>query len=186
MDERGYAVNVENLLKRAEIFLSEGKFKKADEYCERVLDEDVRCARAYLLKVAAEFRFISVDFILIRFSDEIHNNVNFKKAYQYGDKEVRDFIQRCEDSGCVAQTDRATDSDGLSKLTVVDASDVNANVEKCGEEDVNSYGREQIENNVVNLAIMSEKLDELKYLLPNFKFYLGWHVVSIILYFFYL
>ncbi len=98
MDERGYAVNVENLLKRAEIFLSEGKFKKADEYCERVLDEDVRCARAYLLKVAAECRFVSVEMIRICFSEKIESNVNFKKACEYGDDVIRNFVEDCRRS----------------------------------------------------------------------------------------
>lgn len=98
MDERGYAVNVENLLKRAEIFLSEGKFKKADEYCERVLDEDVRCARAYLLKVAAECRFVSVEMIRICFSEKIESNVNFKKTYEYVDDVIRNFVDDCRRS----------------------------------------------------------------------------------------
>jgi len=42
------------LLERAFIFLEDGDWKQADEYCERVLDADPKNARAYIGKLCAE------------------------------------------------------------------------------------------------------------------------------------
>ena len=46
--------NVSALLKRAFMFLEDGKWQEADEYCEKVLDNDPECAEAYLGKLMAE------------------------------------------------------------------------------------------------------------------------------------
>ena len=48
--------NEESLLKRAFMFLEDGDWSAADEYCEKVLDIDPENARAYLGKLMAEFR----------------------------------------------------------------------------------------------------------------------------------
>ena len=48
--------NEESLLKRAFIFLEDGDWDSADEYCEKVLDIDPENARAYLGKLMAEYR----------------------------------------------------------------------------------------------------------------------------------
>lgn len=44
------------LLKRAFMFLEDGKWEEADEYCEKVLDQDPECAEAYLGKLMAELK----------------------------------------------------------------------------------------------------------------------------------
>ena len=43
--------NIEPLLKRAFMFLEDGDWESADEYCERVLDQDPENAMAYLGKL---------------------------------------------------------------------------------------------------------------------------------------
>ena len=48
--------NEESLLKRAFMFLEDGDWSTADEYCEKVLDIDPENARAYLGKLMAECR----------------------------------------------------------------------------------------------------------------------------------
>ena len=48
--------NEDSLLKRAFIFLEDGDWDAADEYCEKVLDIDPENARAYLGKLMAECR----------------------------------------------------------------------------------------------------------------------------------
>ena len=52
----GGNVNVAPLLKRAFMFLEDGDWSSADEYCEKVLDIDPENARAYLGKLMAQFR----------------------------------------------------------------------------------------------------------------------------------
>lgn len=52
----GGNANEESLLKRAFMFLEDGDWDSADEYCEKVLDIDPENARAYLGKLMAECR----------------------------------------------------------------------------------------------------------------------------------
>lgn len=52
----GGSVNVEPLLERAFMFLEDGDWSAADEYCEKVLDIDPENARAYLGKLMTECR----------------------------------------------------------------------------------------------------------------------------------
>ena len=52
----GGNVNVEPLLERAFMFLEDGDWGEANEYCEKVLDQNPKNARAYLGKLMAECR----------------------------------------------------------------------------------------------------------------------------------
>lgn len=52
----GGNVNVEPLLERAFMFLEDGDWDEANEYCEKVLDQDPKNVRAYLGKLMAECR----------------------------------------------------------------------------------------------------------------------------------
>ena len=49
--------SVAPLLKRAFMFLEDGDFSRADEFCEQVLNLDPENAEAYLGKLMAEQRF---------------------------------------------------------------------------------------------------------------------------------
>ena len=48
------AGNITPLLKRAKMFLEDGEWQKADDFCEQVLNQDPECAEAYLYKLMAE------------------------------------------------------------------------------------------------------------------------------------
>ena len=52
-----FGANVENLMKRARLFMEDGDFKSANEYLDRVLDEDAEYAPAYAGKVCTAFGF---------------------------------------------------------------------------------------------------------------------------------
>ena len=52
----GGNVNVDPLLERAFMFLEDGDWDEANEYCEKVLDQDPKNVRAYLGKLMAECR----------------------------------------------------------------------------------------------------------------------------------
>lgn len=72
------------LLKRAFMFLEDGSFDEADEYCERVLDKDPENAEAYLGKLMAELK--------VRKQEELKNcgkpfdtSTNYQKAVRFGD-----------------------------------------------------------------------------------------------------
>lgn len=71
----GVDAEVEPLLKRAFLFLEEGNWKDGDAYCERVLDRDPECARAYIGKLMAELQ--------VRKEEELLENTSFLKSDNY-------------------------------------------------------------------------------------------------------
>ncbi len=52
----GTGANVENLMKRVRLFLEDGDFSRADEYLDRVLDENAEYAPAYIGKILVNFQ----------------------------------------------------------------------------------------------------------------------------------
>ncbi len=76
------------LLKRAFMFLEDGNWKEADEYCERVLDIDPECAEAYLGKLMAELKVRKRE-ELKDCEKSIAEDSNYNKAIRYGDEKLR-------------------------------------------------------------------------------------------------
>ncbi len=79
------------LLKRAFKFLEDGNWKDADEYCEKVLDQDPENAQAYLGKLMAECKVRNRD-QLADCAEPFDNSNNYKKAMRFGDKELTDAL----------------------------------------------------------------------------------------------
>lgn len=83
------------LLKRAFIFLEDGKWQDADEYCERVLDIDPENAQAYLGKLMAELRVRKRE-QLADCEEPFDNSDNFGKIIRFGngklEAEMRGYI----------------------------------------------------------------------------------------------
>ncbi len=87
--------NAAPLLRRAFMFLEDGEWAKADDFCEQVLNLDPENAQAYLGKLMAELR--------VRRQEDLPNckqpfdgRNNFKKAIRFGDEkletEMRGYI----------------------------------------------------------------------------------------------
>jgi len=72
------------LLERAFMFLEDGEWKKADEFCERVLNLEPRNARAYLGKLLAELKVTNLD-ELKNCGDSFENSNNYKKCRRFAD-----------------------------------------------------------------------------------------------------
>lgn len=81
------------LLKRAFIFLEDGNWKDADEYCERVLDLDPECAMAYLGKLMAELKVNKQD-DLAKLEIPFNENDNYKKAIRYADNKLSEKLNQ--------------------------------------------------------------------------------------------
>ncbi len=81
------------LLKRAFIFLEDGDWKSADEYCEKVLDTDPENAQAYLGKLLASIQVRNPD-SLSKASQSFANNPNYAKCMRYGDKMLREKLAK--------------------------------------------------------------------------------------------
>lgn len=79
--------NAAPLLKRAFIFLEDGNWAEADEYCEKVLDQDPENAQAYLGKLMAEKHACTQE-KLADCKTPFDNSNNFNKAVKYGGEEL--------------------------------------------------------------------------------------------------
>ncbi len=79
------------LLKRAFIFLEDGDFERADQFCEQVLNIDPENADAYIGKLMVECRTCKRE-DLKRFSVPFNTSNNFSKAIRFGGKAVEDEL----------------------------------------------------------------------------------------------
>jgi len=85
------AANIEPLLKRAFMFLEDGEWKKADELCEQVLNQDPENAQAYLGKLMADLKVRKQD-DLKDCKEPFDDNSNYKKAVRFGDEKLKSAI----------------------------------------------------------------------------------------------
>lgn len=80
------------LLKRVFLFLEDGEWSSADEYCEKVLDLDPENAQAYLGKLMAELR-ISKQERLADCDQPFDNDNNYKKILRFADQQLKQTVQ---------------------------------------------------------------------------------------------
>ena len=90
-------VNIIALLKRAEILIGDGDFKKADELLENVLNNDPTNSQAYLFKLLIDFKLNNIEQLKM-LNRNIENNKNFKKAYNFGDNQQKTELNQIVDS----------------------------------------------------------------------------------------
>ena len=84
--------NVSAYLKRVNIFLENGNWESADEYCEKVLDIDPENAEAYLGKLMAELRANSKKKLVL--CEIFENNINYVNALRFADAELSDELSK--------------------------------------------------------------------------------------------
>ena len=91
----GSAANVAPLLKRAFMFLEDGEWSRADDFCEQVLNQDPETAQAYLGKLMAELR-VHRQADLADCEQPFDRSINYQKAVRFGDNalssELRGYI----------------------------------------------------------------------------------------------
>ena len=141
---------IEPLLKRAFMFLEDGKWKEADDYCEKVLDQDPENATAYLGKLMAELQ-VKKQAELADCEWSFDNRDNFSKVIRFGDEktvaELRGYIkhinernenERLEgiyedatDEMNVANTEEAYKSAAEMFQSIADFKDAGILAEKC-------------------------------------------------------
>lgn len=81
------------LLKRAFIFLEDGNWKDADEYCERVLDLDPENAQAYLILLMSELR-IKKEIDLSNVNELFINRSTYKKVMLFSNTDTKKRIEK--------------------------------------------------------------------------------------------
>ena len=79
--------NPDALLRRAFMFLEDGDWTSADEYCEKVLDQDPESAQAYLGKLMAEKK-VKTREELKDLPEPFDDSKNYQKAIRFGDKKL--------------------------------------------------------------------------------------------------
>ena len=90
------STQIEPLLKRAFMFLEDGDFSRADEFCEQVLNTDPENAKSYLCKLLADLRVRSLD-ALSEIPNSFSDNNNYLKIMRFADKELKEQVKKCND-----------------------------------------------------------------------------------------
>ena len=84
--------NEESLLKRAFMFLEDGDWSAADEYCEKVLDIDPENARAYLGKLMTECRACRME-DLQNCEQPFDDSGNYNKVLRFADSKLIETLK---------------------------------------------------------------------------------------------
>lgn len=87
----GGNANTAPLLKRAFMFLEDGDWNSANEYCEKVLDIDPENASAYLGKLLSELR-VSKQESLKDQAEPFADNNNYQKAIRFADDKLKNEL----------------------------------------------------------------------------------------------
>ncbi len=90
----GGNANVAPLLKRAFMFLEDGDWDSANEYCEKVLDQDPENADAYLGKLMCDIKCRTRD-KLKDMAEPFGGNANFNKCLRFGSPELAEELRGC-------------------------------------------------------------------------------------------
>ena len=88
----GSAASVAPLLKRAFMFLEDGEWNRADDFCEQVLNQDPENAQAYLGKLMAEQRVHRQAEFADCEQPFDHSN-NYQKAVRFGDNALSSALR---------------------------------------------------------------------------------------------
>ena len=83
---------VDSFLERAFMFLEDKKWKDANDYCDKALDIEPKCAKAYLGKLMADFK-ISTENRLIECKTPLENNTNYEKILKFADDKLIETIK---------------------------------------------------------------------------------------------
>lgn len=87
----GTTSNVAPLLERAMMFLEDGDWNSANEYCERVLDIDPKNAMAYVGKLMSELQVKKLD-NLRNCANPFDQNANYQKAVRFADDKLKNEL----------------------------------------------------------------------------------------------
>ena len=86
------SVTEDSLLKRVVIFLEDGEFDRADEYCERILDMNVENGEAYFYKLLAALRLKNRD-ELYELEEPVENQPAYAKIMRFGSEKLKKEVE---------------------------------------------------------------------------------------------
>ncbi len=97
--------NVENLMQRGKLSLEDGKWSEANEFFEKVLNENVKEARAYFGKLMVDLRYYGEE----NFKSgrkTFSQNENYRKVLRFGNEEI---VKKVKMYNCIAHYNMAMD-----------------------------------------------------------------------------
>lgn len=86
------SADASSLIRRARLFLEDGKFANADELCEQALNIEPENAEGYLVKLLAECR-VSTEDALAGYRGDFTRSGNYSKAIRFGDEELGERLR---------------------------------------------------------------------------------------------
>ncbi len=86
------SVTEASLLKRVAVFLEDGEFERADEYCERVLDMNVENGEAYFYKLLAALRVTDKN-ALADVDTPIDTQPAYAKIMRFGSEQLKREVE---------------------------------------------------------------------------------------------
>lgn len=121
------SVTEASLLKRVQVFLEDGEFDRADEYCEKVLDMNVENGEAYLYKLLAGLGLVKKE-ELSSLTEPFDGEPAYAKIMRFGSaqlkKELSDINasilakkEEAERALRLENASRLCESDSISSLT---------------------------------------------------------------------
>lgn len=90
--KREAPADVSGMLRRAELFLEDRDFERADELCERALDCEPENARAYLVKLLAEYHVTAAD-KLHECAGDFTRSGNYARAVRFADEGLKSWLE---------------------------------------------------------------------------------------------
>ena len=109
ISEEAKVCPIEPLLKRIFMFLEDGDWRRANEYCEKVLDMYPECALAYLGKLMAEYHRHTSG-ALGELHEPFDKSNNYQKAIRFGDSKLEEELNTCLDQ-VIARKEHARQED---------------------------------------------------------------------------
>ena len=91
------------------MFLEDGDWRRANEYCEKVLDMYPECALAYLGKLMAEYHRHTSG-ALGELHEPFDKSNNYQKAIRFGDSKLKEELNTCLDQ-VIARKEHARQED---------------------------------------------------------------------------
>ena len=109
------------MLERAYMFLEEGKWAQANEYCDRILDENPRNAEAHLGRLMADCK-ISRKELLVNCKTSFENNINYQRTLLYADtalrEELKDYLKTAKNKIAVYKQKNKKKTKSILSLTI--------------------------------------------------------------------
>ncbi len=159
--------DIEPLLIRTAMFLEDENWEKADEYAERILDMNPKCAQAYLDKMMAELHVSKIE-KLVELKENFEKNMYYIKFLQHANEksarqvklylfELKNRLTYEEAISALSHANNISEYDFAKKKfnTIIEYKDAKIQIERCKKKK-----EELIENNLNDLVFEMKNAQE--------------------------